>query len=70
MTERPASQQPQVLTGSIAPVPRAWSRFKDFVSRGDLQLVLAFSLIGLLVTLNLIFRYPELGAVIAQYNQF
>lgn len=70
MTERPTTRQPQILTGSVAPVPRAWSRFKDFVARADFQLVLAFSLIGLLVTLNLIFRFPELGALIAQYNQF
>jgi hypothetical protein len=39
-------------------------------ARGDWQLVLAFSLIGLLLALNLMFRFPELGAVIAQYNQF
>jgi hypothetical protein len=70
MTERPATQQSQILTGSVAPVPRAWSRFKELVNRGDFQLALAFSLIGLLITLNLIFRFPELGAVIAQYNQF
>jgi hypothetical protein len=30
----------------------------------------AFSLIGLLAALNLMFRFPELGALIAQYNQF
>ena len=30
----------------------------------------AFSLIGLLVTLNVILHFPEWGAVIAQYNQF
>jgi hypothetical protein len=30
----------------------------------------AFSLIGLLVTLNVILYFPEWGAVIAQYNQF
>jgi hypothetical protein len=27
-------------------------------------------LVGLLVTLNLIMRFPDLGAVIAEYNQF
>jgi hypothetical protein len=32
--------------------------------------VVAFSLIGLLVTLNVILHFPEWGAVIAQYNQF
>jgi hypothetical protein len=36
----------------------------------DLQAVLAFSLIGLLVALNLILRFPDFGTVIAQYNQF
>jgi len=29
-----------------------------------------FCAIGLLVTLNLILRFPELGVIIAQYNQF
>jgi hypothetical protein len=32
--------------------------------------VVAFSLIGLLVTLNVILHFPEWGALIAQYNQF
>ena len=32
--------------------------------------VVAFSLIGLLMTLNVILHFPEWGAVIAQYNQF
>jgi hypothetical protein len=32
--------------------------------------VVAFSLIGLLLTLNVILHFPEWGAVIAQYNQF
>jgi hypothetical protein len=33
-------------------------------------LIVVFSLSGLLVALTLIFRFPELGAVIAEYNQF
>jgi len=33
-------------------------------------LVAAFSLIGVLIVLNVMFRFPELGALIAQYNQF
>jgi hypothetical protein len=70
MTERPATHQPQTITGPVAHAPGAWSRFKESASRGDFQLVLAFSLIGLLVVLNLMFRFPEFGAVIAQYNQF
>jgi hypothetical protein len=67
MTERPRVQH-QVI--AARPTSGAWSRFKELAARGDFQLVLAFSLIGLLITLNLIFRFPEFGAVIAQYNQF
>ena len=37
---------------------------------GEWWPVIAFSLIGLLVTLNVILHFPEWGAVIAQYNQF
>jgi hypothetical protein len=33
-------------------------------------IVVAFSLIGLLIALNFIFRFPDLGALIAEYNQF
>jgi hypothetical protein len=39
-------------------------------SRTEWWPVVAFSAIGLLVTLNMILRFPEWGAVIAQYNQF
>jgi uncharacterized membrane protein HdeD (DUF308 family) len=35
-----------------------------------LWLVVAFSVIGLLLTLNVITHFPEWGALIAQYNQF
>ena len=32
--------------------------------------VVAFSLIGALVALNLVLLFPEWGALVAQYNQF
>jgi hypothetical protein len=32
--------------------------------------VVAFCLIGLLTTLNVVLHFPEWGAVIAQYNQY
>jgi hypothetical protein len=32
--------------------------------------VIAFSAIGLLVALNIMFRFPEWGALIASMNQF
>ena len=39
-------------------------------ANADLPVVIAFSLIGLLLTLYLTRSFPELGALIAQYNQF
>jgi hypothetical protein len=68
MTERPTIHQPQVIADH--PTAGSWSRFKELAARTDFQLVVAFSLIGLLITLNLVTRFPEFGAVIAQYNQF
>lgn len=32
--------------------------------------VILFCLIGLLLTLNLVLRFPDFGSVIEQYNQF
>jgi hypothetical protein len=32
--------------------------------------IVSFCAIGLLITLNLLLRFPDLGALIAQYNQF
>jgi len=39
-------------------------------SHSDLHTAVAIFLNGLLLTLCVILRFPELGAVIAQYNQF
>jgi hypothetical protein len=36
----------------------------------DFLTVAAFSVVGILVMLNLILRFPDLGLLIAQYNQF
>jgi hypothetical protein len=36
----------------------------------DLNAVLLFWAIGLLATINVILRFPDLGGIIAQYNQF
>jgi hypothetical protein len=36
----------------------------------DLAAIVAFCAIGLLFALNMILRFPELGAVIESYNQF
>ena len=67
-------QQPKVRELQALPEPRSanesWQRFYAALTDHDLQIVVAFCLIGLLLMLNLIFRFPDMGAVIAQYNQF
>ena len=47
-----------------------WSRLIAVITDRDLHAVVAFCLIGLLLVLNFILRFPDLGAVIEQYNQF
>jgi hypothetical protein len=39
-------------------------------ARSDLPTTIALILIALLLALNFILRFPDLGAIIAQYNQF
>jgi hypothetical protein len=57
----------KIADRDIDPPERAWS---ELITDPDLKAVVAFSLIGLLVALNLMFRFPDFGALIAQYNQF
>ena len=47
-----------------------WSRLVTAIANPDLHAVVAFCLIGFLLALNLILRFPDFGAVIEQYNQF
>jgi hypothetical protein len=47
-----------------------WSEFTTIMTDPSLQAVTAFSLIGFLLTLNFILRFPDLGILIEQYNQF
>jgi hypothetical protein len=47
-----------------------WLRMFTAVTNTDLQAVVALGLLGLLLILNVMFRFPELGAIIAQYDQF
>lgn len=70
MLERSTPQQQQIIAQRTVTEPGFWSRFKERAASSDFQLALAFSLIGLLIALNLMFRFPEYGAIIAQYNQF
>jgi len=46
------------------------SRVATVIANPNLLAIAAISLIGLLLSLNLIFRFPDFGAVIEQFNQF
>jgi hypothetical protein len=41
----------------------------DWIVDWELPLILGFCVLGLLITFNLMLRFPDLGALIAQYNQ-
>jgi hypothetical protein len=70
MTERSKIQSQAIAARVIRPF-NGQQRFTDLGGQNrDLNLVVALSLIGLLATLNLMFHFPEFGAIIAQYNQF
>jgi len=48
----------------------SWHRLVSAITDPDLQAIVAFCLIGLLLMLNLMLLFPDLGALIAQYNRF
>jgi hypothetical protein len=60
----------EVKTKYIHPANESWHRTYEALTNPDVQSIVAFCLIGLLLTLNVMFRFPDLGALIAQYNQF
>ena len=47
-----------------------WSRLVTVITNPDLLTVVTFCLVGLLLSLNFILRFPDFGGVIEQYNQF
>ena len=48
----------------------AWHQMVAAISESDLITIVALFAIGLLITLNLILRFPEFGTLIESYNQF
>jgi hypothetical protein len=48
----------------------AWSWLVAASRDANLIVIVLFCAIGLLVTVNLMLRFPDLGTLIAQYNQF
>ena len=51
-------------------IRRAEISWRELISEPDLLAVLVFSFIGVLITTNVMFRFPGFGVVIAQYSQF
>jgi hypothetical protein len=68
----------QIRIGELQALAKTTDRPIDWAKRSWRQLVIdpnvlavaAFCLIGFLLTLNFMLRFPDMGAVIAQYNQF
>jgi hypothetical protein len=53
-----------------SPVKTGWWRFVAIVSDPELQTIVAFSAIGVLIMLNAILRFPDFGLTFAEFNQF
>jgi hypothetical protein len=47
-----------------------WAKFAAMTSNPDLLVVVAFCVVGVLAAFYFAFRFPDLGAMIEQYNQF
>ena len=54
----------------IRPIVGKSAKDAERPANTDLPAVIVFSLIGLLLTLYLMRSFPDLGALVAQYNQF
>ena len=74
MSQSPVIRKLQTLEKSksrnVNEAPSQWPKFLAIFSNPDLPMVVAFCLLGLLLALSLILRFPDFGAVIEQYNQF
>jgi hypothetical protein len=69
MTHLPVSRGLQPLIKSGSP-QTPWRRFIAAINGPDFLIVAALSLLGLLLTLNFMFRNPDIGELIQQYNLF
>ncbi len=62
---------PAKSTGLVTGAAKiAWRRTVAAIASPDLLAIVAFCVIGFLLALNFILRFPDFGAVIQQYNQF
>jgi|HubBroStandDraft_6_1064221.scaffolds.fasta_scaffold3245542_1 hypothetical protein len=72
MTHLPVSRELQRLPqpGTRQSTSTPWNRFVAAFNSSDLPIIVALCLAGLLLTLNFMFRHPDVGALIQQYNMF
>ncbi len=74
MSQSPVIRKLQPLEKSkgrlVDETPSQWPQLFAIFTDPDLPMIIAFCLLGLLLTLNLILRFPDFGALIEQYNQF
>jgi hypothetical protein len=72
MTHLPASRELQPLTQSKSPrsPQTAWGRVIAAINRPEFLIIVVVCLLGLLLTLNFMFRHPDVGELIQQYNLF
>jgi hypothetical protein len=74
MNKQPRSREFQSLAKTndqhVNATDGPWHWLASAITDPDLLAILAFCLIGLLLMFNLTLLFPDLGALIAQYNQF
>ena len=74
MSQSPVIRKLQTLEKSkgqnVHDAPSRWSEFLAIFSNSNLPMVIVFCLLGLLLSLSFILRFPDLGALIEQYNKF
>jgi hypothetical protein len=74
MKQLPVRHQPRSLVKTVNPyigaLAIAWDRLVTAITDPHLLTVAALSTIGFLIAINLMLRFPDIGAIIEQYNQF
>ncbi len=67
----PIAREPQSqIKAKLQQADKESTQFAAAITNSEFLTVVALCLIGLLVALNLIFYFPDFGAVIAEYNKF
>jgi hypothetical protein len=71
--QRPVIRNTQLFQAqnrSSKTAEQRWSQLIDAIANPDRQTVVALALIVVLLMLNFILCFPDVGAIITEYNQF